>query len=460
MEVKKSLILLVIFLFPAFLFACGNNEVEATIVLEVSRGEVVFWPEGGEVILDVQSNAEVTASSSQPWCDVDIRTPGKLRITTVKNDVVGRERQAEVTVNAKDLARVIKVKQLSQEVRFEVQEEGIYINDRQSVEFTLTVIANSPYSIDSPSWAEEMGVESVNVVTNSHRFKLQPLSQPDSKREGKLVVKLDGFTNPGAITVPVGQSNKKSVFTSASYNILVGTWQDRKELVYTIIDTHDFDIWGTQEGTNVHLTDITKKFENYKFIGTGRDGGEKGEYSAILYKTDRFEVLENGNFWYSNTPEKPSYGWDATNYRRICSWGRFLDKETFNHFYFFNSHFDHQGVVARNKSAKLLLSMIKTIVEPGYPVFASGDLNCGPDSEPIALLKADGLLRDSRDLVETPKGPLGTFNGLKPDVVSTGRIDYLFVSEGITVKEYAVIDDRPGGKCPSDHDPVRIVTEF
>ena len=88
------------------------------------------------------------------------------------------------------------------------------------------------------------------------------------------------------------------------------------------------------------------------YIGAGRDDGEDaGEHSAIFYKTSRFDLLDKGNFWFSETPDVPGKGWDATCCNRICSWGKFRDKESGKVFYFFNSHYDHQGKVARRESS-------------------------------------------------------------------------------------------------------------
>ncbi|RNC63373.1 hypothetical protein D7D25_16820 [Proteiniphilum sp. X52] len=383
-----------------------------------------------------------------------------IRITVERNGEIGVERSSEVTVRAKEIVKNIKVRQLSEKPQVSVSQSQICFNENQSLEFSLDISSNLPYSVDLPSWIAEKEPEVVDKWVKRHHFIASALDRSDSKREGTVVVRFNGHSDVKDIVVPVKQSNEHSRFSSGSYNLLVGGWPDRRELVYTIVNRYDFDIWGTQEGTKVHLTDIVNQFKKYHYTGTGRDGGENGEFSAIIYKAARFELLDEGSFWFSNTPEKPSYGWDAVNYRRICSWGKFRDRETYNVFYFFNSHFDHQGAVARVESAKLLLSKIKEIVKNQYPFFASGDFNCKPGSEPIVILKADGQLYDARDLAEEPLGPEGTFNQLKPFEESTNRIDYIFVGKDVKLLQYRVIDDRPYGKCPSDHDPVLIVTEF
>ena len=97
----------------------------------------------------------------------------------------------------------------------------------------------------------------------------------------------------------------------------------------------------------------------YDYIGIGReDGKQAGEHSAIFYRTDKFEVLEHGNFWLSEITDRPNKGWDAV-LPRICTWGEFRDKQTGFTFLFFNLHMDHVGVQARAESAKLILKKIK-----------------------------------------------------------------------------------------------------
>ncbi|MCD7852280.1 MAG: hypothetical protein LUH63_22710 [Parabacteroides sp.] len=100
----------------------------------------------------------------------------------------------------------------------------------------------------------------------------------------------------------------------------VNAWPNRKEMVKGLIRFHDFDIFGTQEGF-MHMLDGIVELDGYAYIGAGRDDGEEaGEHSAIFYKTGRFELLDKGNFWFSETPEVPGKGWDVTCCNRICLW--------------------------------------------------------------------------------------------------------------------------------------------
>ena len=262
------------------------------------------------------------------------------------------------------------------------------------------------------------------------------------------------------------QETEKCRMIVASFNLRMNNpgdgenaWPKRKELAKALIQFHDFDIFGTQEGFKEMLDGIAE-LPQYAWIGEGRDGGDAGEHSAIFYKKDRFTLLENGDFWYSETPEKVGKGWDAKCCNRICSWGKFKDNVSGKEFYFFNSHFDHEGETARRESAKLLLAKIKEIAGNGT-VFSTGDYNATPESEPIRAILADGLLKDSYVISKQPPyGTLGTYNGFGTNKEQQDRIDHIFVTKDVVVLKYGVLNELPYGKYPSDHFPVMDHVEF
>lgn len=253
-----------------------------------------------------------------------------------------------------------------------------------------------------------------------------------------------------------------------TYNLRMDTpndgknaWPNRKEMVKGLIKFHDFDIFGTQEGFK-HMLDGVSELDGYAYIGVGRDDGKDGgEHSAIFYKEDRFDLLNEGNFWLSETPDVPSKDWDVTCCNRICSWGKFYDKIRGKEFYFFNVHYDHQGKVARRESSKLLLSKIKQIAGQKATVFVTGDFNAIPTDEPITILSSDGLLKDSYTISEQPAyGTIGTANSFNIEGEMKSRIDYIWVTPETKVKKYGVLNDMQNGRFPSDHFPVLIQIEY
>lgn len=231
-------------------------------------------------------------------------------------------------------------------------------------------------------------------------------------------------------------------------------WKDRAPVVINLLRFHDFDLFGTQEGLANQLNDITAALPEYERYGVGRDDGrEKGEHSAIFYKKDRFKLLQKGDFWLSETPDKPSLGWDAKCCFRICSWVYLLDRQSGKKFYFFNAHYDHEGVQARVESSKLILQKIRSIAG-GKPVIFTGDLNGGQDSDWYLQLANSGLLRDSYRLAKFPYANNGSFNGFKGTNGRMEIIDHIFLSPAFTVSNWGILTDTYHGKYPSDHFPV------
>ena len=256
-------------------------------------------------------------------------------------------------------------------------------------------------------------------------------------------------------------AQKNAPINIASYNIRMDTksdginaWPNRKENVKALVVYHDFDIFGVQEAFVHQLKDIAE-LTTYAYTGKGRDDGlEGGEHSSIFYKKDRFKLLQSGDFWLSETPEKPGKGWDATCCNRIASWGKFRDLLTKKEFFFFNVHFDHQGVEARRQSGFLMVKKIREIAGSST-VILTGDFNSTPDTDQIKTIQT--LLSDSHEVTKQPVyGPEGTFNAFKFDAPMKQRIDYIFVSKNIEVQKYGVLTDAKEQRYPSDHQPVVV----
>ena len=135
-------------------------------------------------------------------------------------------------------------------------------------------------------------------------------------------------------------------------------WNTRRTYLINLVNFQQPDLLGVQEALNSQMTDMANGLKDYAYIGVGRnDGGTSGEYSAIFYRKETMVLLDNGDFWLSETPDRPGLGWDAAC-TRICSWGRFLLKGTNLEFFYFNLHMDHVGTIARREGAKLVVKNI------------------------------------------------------------------------------------------------------
>lgn len=257
----------------------------------------------------------------------------------------------------------------------------------------------------------------------------------------------------------------KSSFRAMTFNIRndnasdgENAWPHRKEMVAGMIRFHGVDIVGVQEALSRQLEDLDLLLPEFSRIGVGRDADGGGEYSAILYRKSRFEVLDQGTFWLSQTPDQAgSAGWDAV-LPRIATYGRFEDKTTGKKFTLLNTHFDHIGEIARIKSSELILSTLGELAGPD-PVIAMGDLNTTDQDEPYEHMTqtelADGrrLLDGFYHSEEPHHGPSTTWTGFK-SIVPGRRIDFIFASDDVRQLRHGILSDSMGGRFPSDHLPV------
>ncbi len=215
-------------------------------------------------------------------------------------------------------------------------------------------------------------------------------------------------------------------------------WTTRCKVICDQMNFEDPDIFGTQEVLVGQLHDLIGSLDGYAYIGVGRDDGkEDGEYSAIFYKKDRIELIRHDNFWLSETPDRPSLGWDAACIR-ICTWGEFRQKDTGFKFYYFNLHMDHVGTVARREAAKLAVKKIKEIAK-GAPVVLTGDFNVDQNDEIYTIFTTSGVLKDSYVCASHRFSENGTFNDFKPLLKSNSRIDHVFVSPAFDVNRYGML---------------------
>tara|TARA_B100001057_G_scaffold452612_1_gene496694 strand:+ start:5994 stop:6737 length:744 start_codon:yes stop_codon:yes gene_type:complete len=244
-----------------------------------------------------------------------------------------------------------------------------------------------------------------------------------------------------------------------TYNIRLDTeadgynmWDNRKEGIVSLIKEEDVDILGIQEGLTHQIEYLSKQLKDYDFIGKGRDGGNKGEYSAIYFKNEKIILKEEETFWLSETPEIPSIGWDAA-LNRIVTLGVFEIKNSKKELIIYNTHFDHIGKVSREKSAGLILNHISKNNYQERPTIVMGDFNADQDEAPIRLLSEQ--LEDSFKILPL-KNPIGTFSGFDTISELSDRIDYIF-TKNIKILDYKHIDKKlPSGLWPSDHLPILI----
>lgn len=265
----------------------------------------------------------------------------------------------------------------------------------------------------------------------------------------------------GITSISSAQTHNFATFNIryANPNDVGNLWADRLPHVANLIQFHQIELFGVQEALHSQLLDLTKDLD-YSYIGVGRDDGtEKGEYAAILYDPAKFEILDQGTFWLSPTPQKPSKGWDAA-LNRICTWGKFKDTSG-KIFYVFNIHYDHIGQQAREESSKLVMDQVSIINKENAPALLMGDFNVKPDNAAYATITSNPDWTDARLTSEIPTyGPAGSFTGFDWEKMPDGIIDHVFVKGDIRVLRHGILTDNYGKKYPSDHFPVLVEVEF
>lgn len=311
-------------------------------------------------------------------------------------------------------------------------------------------------------------------------------------QQSKMTVNLCRNDTGKSLKDVTSRTKTGGTMTIASYNLrfdnpadsLAGNgWRQRCPIIGSLIAFHDFDIFGTQEGKANQLSDLQILLPSYQYIGIGRiDGKNKGEFSAIFYKTEKFNMVNSGNFWLSDNTETPNVGWDA-KYPRICTWGEFEERSTGFRFFFFNLHADHKGVEARKNTSRLVLEQIKAIAD-GAPTVLTGDFNETQHSDCYHTLAESGVVQDAYVTAKIRYAHSGTFNGFifKPEdnpavdpvfLTADGRIDHIFLTPHFTVTCYGILGDtyrhlKPNAvsahdydtRFPSDHFPILVKISY
>lgn len=237
----------------------------------------------------------------------------------------------------------------------------------------------------------------------------------------------------------------------------INDWMYRKEMATNVFSDYDIDIAGLQEVVKVQRDDLQNMLPDYAISGSETGATQYGGvWSPIMYKKDVFELLDSGDFWLSETPEVESIGWDAA-FKRIVSWVKLRVLETGAEIYFFNTHFDHRGEVAKQNSSKLLMKKLNEIVTPEGTCIVSGDFNSDnvSDSYRIVTSKANRvIIKDTKEESETQYvGPETSFNGFGNSSTYT-IIDFLFVTRDVHTLTYDIPQIREGNVYISDHYPI------
>ncbi len=209
------------------------------------------------------------------------------------------------------------------------------------------------------------------------------------------------------------------------------------------------DSVGVQEATVKWMKTLKRELSDYEAVGTGRDRNGRGEHSAIFFRKDKYELVNSGTFWLSETPDKVSKDW-GSSCNRICTWALLKNKADGTEYVHVNTHLDHISELARQNGSKLITDFIKANFSDKYVVFTA-DLNSQDTG--AAYLEMTSLLNDSR-LNAEKADVYGTFHSTHPETRANNFLDYVLYSDNITPKAYKTVTAGIDGRFVSDHFPI------
>lgn len=272
------------------------------------------------------------------------------------------------------------------------------------------------------------------------------------------------FVVAALLMQPAAAKERADRYSVMTYNIRLdlasdgdNAWPHRRAALTGLIAYYAPDLVGMQEVLPHQKLAVEADLPGYQFVGVARDDGkDKGEYSPLGFRRDRFALIASGTFWLSPTPAFPGNGWDAA-YPRVASWARLKDKAAKRSLLVVNTHMDHVGTTARLEGARQIRRWTASQRQPGETLVLMGDFNSPTSSPAYAAIvePGPGALRDTLTISRTPHfGPLGTFTAFKIEQVEPAPIDHIFVSDDVAVLRHATLTQQTGGRLPSDHYPV------
>ncbi|GAA3501675.1 endonuclease/exonuclease/phosphatase family protein [Streptomyces prasinosporus] len=235
-----------------------------------------------------------------------------------------------------------------------------------------------------------------------------------------------------------------------------GSWAVRRPVMRRLLRRERPHVIGTQEGLYQQLRDIEADLgPSYDWIGTGREGGSRDEFMAVLYDTRRLVPLEYDHFWLSDTPDVIASNTWGNAFVRMVTRVRFRDlRADGREFHVLNTHLDNASRYARERAAALVADRVGGLARSA-PVVVTGDFNVPAHGDPVYDTLLGAGLVDTWDAADERGEPYGTFHGYRPPVPGGARIDWILATSGTAVHRARVNTFAVAGQFPSDHLPVQ-----
>lgn len=274
---------------------------------------------------------------------------------------------------------------------------------------------------------------------------------------GRLIILLSLYGSAAHAPLPAAEPAELAVMT---YNLRYASstppnaWEARRPVSREMLLAVQPDVIGTQEGLYRQLRDMDADLADYDWIGTGREGGSRGEFMAVFYRRDRLDPLEYDHYWLSDTPEVVGSTTWGNSVRRMVTTVKFRDLKSERDFYFINTHFDHQVQASREKSAELVMQRIEKL-RTMLPVMLVGDFNAIAEANRVYdVLVGEDRFVDTWRIADERGEPWNTFHGYQPPRKDGRRIDWILVRGPVKVRQTEAVTFEKDGQYPSDHLPV------
>jgi endonuclease/exonuclease/phosphatase family metal-dependent hydrolase len=294
---------------------------------------------------------------------------------------------------------------------------------------------------------------------------------------------LEGYSAINRDILPLVQSNSTAtlafdtglikvpeLFSVMSFNVYVSAFNTQRiqRVVDTILENTP-SVFGVQEASIAWMTALNSKLDGvYASVGAGRDGIGLGEHSAIFYRTDKFNLVESGTKWLSDTPDKAASYYTyvdpetntthRANFPRIMTYAILERKSDGVQFLYVNTHLDHNGNNSHEIAERIRQGQIEVLIAEikklgDLPTIVTGDFNVSPEASAYTTMIGAGFLDSSHVAKE---GEIkSTYNGMD-DSYTGAIIDYIFVSPdlGGAVDTYTVCPAKRDGQWISDHNAI------
>ncbi|MBB5787736.1 endonuclease/exonuclease/phosphatase family protein [Jiangella mangrovi] len=236
----------------------------------------------------------------------------------------------------------------------------------------------------------------------------------------------------------------------ATFNIRNGrafdwlsSWWFRRGATVTAIRSLGADVLGLQEAYEFQRTYLARKLPGVRWFGQGRGGGTSGEQCPVAVAGGFLAVLDHRTRWFGETPDLPGTRLPDASFPRIATLLRLRDQRTAQEFAVVNTHLDERHAANRAASVRQLVGWL----DPAVPTVVLGDFNAVPGDTDVM----GPLLEAGFRLAPVTGGTAHRFTG----TTAGRRIDHILAGPQWTIAEAEVVRDRPDGKLPSDHWPVR-----